>query len=130
MTPGDILEVERLSLEEGKTIELDKVLLLSDGENFTVGTPVVDGARVMATSQGEFKSDKIIVFKYKSKVRSRNKTGHRQMFTKLAIDRILKPGETVTVAKKPRRKKAAVKEPAAKVPAETAETPVETKEET
>ena len=105
--------------------------MLADGENITVGTPVVDGARVMATSQGDAKDKKIIVFRYKSKVHYRNKTGHRQIHTNLLIDRILKPGETVTVAKKTRRKKAVVKEPAAEAPVETPETPAETtKEET
>ena len=106
--------------------------MLGDGENITVCTPIVDGARVMATSQGEIKGDKIIVFRYKKKVHYRNKTGHRQTFTKLARDRILKPGETITVAKKTRRKKAVAKETAAEKPVEASTTPVETtgKEET
>jgi large subunit ribosomal protein L21 len=110
------------------------VLVLSDGENITVGTPVVEGARVMAVSQGEAKGDKIVVFRYKKKVHYRNKTGHRQIFTKLSIDRILKPGETVTVAKKTRRKKAA-RDTAAEAPVENAaenaaENKPETQEET
>ena len=56
-----------------------------------MGTPTVDGAKVIATSQGEGKSKKVIVFKYKPKVRYRKKTGHRQLYTRLAIDKIIGP---------------------------------------
>ena len=68
---------------------MDKVLLIADGDKVTVGTPTINGARVVATSQGEGKAKKIIVFKYKSKVRYRRKTGHRQFYTRLAIDSIV-----------------------------------------
>ena len=78
-------------MAEGSTVELDRVLLIADGDKVTVGTPTVGGAKVIATSQGEGKSKKIIVFKYKPKVRYRKKTGHRQFYTRLAIDRIVEP---------------------------------------
>jgi len=95
-------------------IELDKVLLLADGENITVGTPVIDGARVTAKSLGEPKGEKITVYTYKAKARFRKKSGHRQIHTRLMIDKILKPGEAVEVVKKPRRtRKKAVVEPSA-----------------
>jgi large subunit ribosomal protein L21 len=68
------------------------VLLIADGENVTVGKPYVDGARVMATVKKNGKGDKIIVFKYKAKVRYRRKKGHRQLLTSLNIDKILPPG--------------------------------------
>ncbi len=86
--------------------------------DITVGTPVVDGARVVAKAMGEQKDDKIIVFKYKNKVRYRNKTGHRQIHTRLMIDKILKPGEVVEPVKKTRRprKKAVATEPLAEEP--------------
>jgi hypothetical protein len=98
-------------------------LLLADGESITVGTPVVDGARVVAKSMGELKDDKIIVFKYKNKSRIRNKTGHRQIHTKLMIDKILKPGEAAEPVKKPRRtrKKAVATEPVAEETKEVTE---------
>ena len=76
------------------------MLLIADGDKITVGSPFIEGAKVLATSKGEFKDDKIIVFKYKPKVRYRKKTGHRQIHTKLIIDSILPPG-----AKKPRATK-------------------------
>ncbi len=56
-----------------------------------MGTPTVDGAKVVATSQGEGKGKKIIVFKYKPKTRYHKKTGHRQLYTRLVIDKIVKP---------------------------------------
>jgi large subunit ribosomal protein L21 len=55
------IDVERLEVADGKTIELDKVLLLSAGETVTVGKPTVEGAKVVATAQGEFKDKKILV---------------------------------------------------------------------
>lgn len=67
---------------------MDKVLMVSDGEKVAIGNPVVAGAKVVATSLGNDKGKKIIVFKYKSKVRYRRKTGHRQSFTRLAIKEI------------------------------------------
>ena len=76
---------------EGNTVELDRVLLIANGDNVTVGTPTIDRAKVIATSKGEGKAKKIIVFKYKPKVRYRKKTGHRQLYTRLAIDKIVEP---------------------------------------
>ena len=93
-------------MAEGGTIELDKVLLLADGENITVGKPVVDGARVLATARENGRGKKIIVFKFKAKTRYRRKNGHRQSFTRLSIDKILPPGaEAPKPARKTRRKK-------------------------
>jgi len=76
---------------EGNTVWLDKVLLIANGDRVTIGTPTIDGAKVLATSQGEGKAKKIIVFKYKPKVRYRKKTGHRQLYTRLTIDKIIGP---------------------------------------
>jgi len=91
VSPGQTIDVERLDVAEGNSIELDRVLLIADDDRVTVGTPVVDGAKVIATSQGEGKGKKIIVFKYKPKVRYRKKTGHRQLYTRLTIDKIVEP---------------------------------------
>jgi len=96
--PGQTIDVERLDVAEGNTVELDRVLLIADDDKVTVGTPIVDGAKVIATSQGEGKGKKIIVLKYKPKVRYRKKTGHRQLYTRLTIDRIVEP-ESSTVQK-------------------------------
>lgn len=84
--------MERLDVAEGSKVELDKVLFIADNGNSLVGNPTIKGAKVVATSLGEVKGDKIIVFKYRSKVRYHKKTGQRQIYTTLSIDEIVKPG--------------------------------------
>jgi len=96
VTAGQKVDVDRLAVAEGEDIELPRVLLIADDKDTTIGSPTIDGAKVMATCLGEKKGDKIIVFKYKSKVRYRRKTGHRQLYTRLEIKEIVKPGEAVT----------------------------------
>jgi large subunit ribosomal protein L21 len=91
ITPGQTVDIDLLDVTEGGTIEVDRVLLIANGEQVTVGTPTIDGAKVVATSQGNGRSKKTIVFKYKSKVRYRKKTGHRQHYTRLVIDKIVEP---------------------------------------
>ena len=102
---GQTIDVDYLDVAEGENVELSKVLFIADGEKATIGSPTVDGAKVVATSRGERKGDKIIVFKYKPKVRYRRKKGHRQLYTRLEIKEIVKPGEKAT--KKVRKKKVA-----------------------
>ena len=89
VSPGDIIQVELLSAEEGSTVELDRVVLLAEGEKVTPGRPFVEEAKVIATVLGEVKGEKIVVFKYKSKVRYRKKTGHRQRYTRLEVKDIV-----------------------------------------
>jgi large subunit ribosomal protein L21 len=104
--PGQTIDVERLDVAEGNTVELDRVLLIAQGDKVTVGNPTIGGAKVVATSQGEGRGKKIIVFKYKPKVRYRKKIGHRQAYTRLAIDKIVEPGATqAEPEKKVRRRK-------------------------
>lgn len=85
MSPGDTIDVERLHADEGSTVELDEVLLVADDSGVRVGEPTVEGARVIAEVVGEKKDRKILVFKYKRKVRYRRKKGHRQLHTRLAV---------------------------------------------
>ena len=111
VNPGQTIDVERLDVAEGNTVELNRVLLIADGERVVVGTPTVDGARVVATAKGEGKGKKVIVFKYKPKVRYRKKTGHRQLYTRLVIDKIVEAGAAeAKPAKKARRGKKEVSE--------------------
>ena len=110
VTPGQVIDVDHLDMVEGETVELDKVLLVADGDKVVVGTPAVEGAKVLATSRGDGKTDKTIVFRYKNKVRYRKKTGHRQLYTRLAVDKIVGPeGMTSEPVKKVRRRKKEVR---------------------
>jgi len=80
--------VEKLSVD-GDTVELDRVHLVADGDKVTLGRPTIVGAKVIADVVGDGKRDKVIVFKYKPKVRYRIKKGHRQPYTRLAIKEIV-----------------------------------------
>jgi large subunit ribosomal protein L21 len=105
VAPKQVLEIDSLDVVEGDTVELDRVLLISDGEKLTVGTPVIEGAKVMATSGGNGKGKKVLVFRYKNKIRYRRKTGHRQAYTRLIIDKIVGPEGEEKPARKARRKR-------------------------
>jgi len=82
---GTELEVELLDVEPGQSITLERVLLVADGAEATVGTPVVDGAAVEAEVVGATRGDKVIAFKYRPKARRRVKKGHRQELTVLRV---------------------------------------------
>ncbi len=90
VAPKQTVEVERLDVPEGDTVELNKVLFIGGDKDTRVGNPIIKGAKVLATSLGEAKGEKVIVFKYKSKVRYRRKTGHRQTHTKILVNEIIK----------------------------------------
>jgi len=96
---GEAIEVDRLPVEAGEKICLERVLMLVDGEEVTVGTPIVDGIQVSTTVMDHFKGPKLIAFKYSPKKRIRVKSGHRQQYTRLMVDVIGKPGETRKIAK-------------------------------
>ena len=85
---GDTVRVDRLPQEPGRAVDLDEVLLLSRKGEVRLGTPLVPGAKVKAKVVDHGRDDKIIVFKYKSKVRYRRKTGHRLRYTDLVIEKI------------------------------------------
>jgi large subunit ribosomal protein L21 len=87
--PGQIIEVEKLPVEEGQTVELTDVLLVSDDNGLRHGRPLVEGAKVVGRVVKQGRGKKIIVFKYKPKVRYRKKTGHRQAITRIAIEDIV-----------------------------------------
>ena len=86
---GDTLFVEKLNAEVGSTVDFDKVLVVSKDGELLAGKPYVDGAKVEASVVDQGKAKKIIVFKYKAKKNYRKKTGHRQPFTKVKIDKIV-----------------------------------------
>jgi len=86
---GDVIVTDRLPVEVGEKVDLDRVLLVArdDGE-VVVGSPVVPGAKAVATVLEHGRRKKIIVFRFKAKSNYRRKTGHRQDYTKLRIEDI------------------------------------------
>ncbi|MBI3943895.1 MAG: 50S ribosomal protein L21 [Chloroflexi bacterium] len=85
---GSTVDVELLPAAAGETVSLDRVLLVADGDQVTVGTPTVAGASVTATVLETVKGPKVVIFKYKPKIRYRRKTGHRQQYTRLRVEEI------------------------------------------
>jgi large subunit ribosomal protein L21 len=86
---GSTIDLDHFSTEVGEQVDLDRVLLINDGKDVTIGTPYVSRAKVEATVVSQIKGPKIVVFKYKPKIRYRVKQGHRQRYTRLRIDSIL-----------------------------------------
>ena len=110
--------VHRLQAEEGKKVTFDKVLLLDDNGNVTIGAPVIDGAAVQAKVVKHLRGDKVIVFHKKRRKGYRKKNGHRQSLTEIVVESIVAKGakkaapakakaEKVETPKKEEAKKAA-----------------------
>ena len=95
---GTELEVELLDVEPGKTITLDRVLLVADGDTSAIGRPVVENASVSAEVVTQTRGPKLISFKYRPKARSRVKKGHRQELTVLRISDIVLAGKSAAEA--------------------------------
>jgi large subunit ribosomal protein L21 len=82
---GKTVRLPLMSAEAGAKLTFDEVLLSSDGQTITAGTPLVKGAKVLAEVVGEGKEPKIYVFKFKRRKNYRRKTGHRQGYTEVRI---------------------------------------------
>lgn len=85
---GMTVQVERLDASPGDTVTLDRVMLVGEGDQLDVGAPTVKGAKVWATVVGHGRGRKVTVMKYKPKAHYRRKTGHRQGYTTLKIEKI------------------------------------------
>ena len=84
---GDVVAIEKIAGEPGESVELSEVLLLG-GNEVKIGTPLVEGAVVRATVQGESSGPKVRIFKYRRRKRYRLRAGHRQKYTRIVIDSI------------------------------------------
>ncbi len=89
VSEGEVIFVEKLDAEVDSTIELTDVLAIANEGSLTVGSPFVEGAKVVCKVVAQDKAKKIIVFKYKAKKDYRRKQGHRQPYTKLVVEQIL-----------------------------------------
>ncbi|MBO7583586.1 MAG: 50S ribosomal protein L21 [Treponema sp.] len=83
-----VLTVDKLDAEKGTKIDIDTVLLVSDGDKISVGTPYVKGAKVTVVVEDTFKDKKVLVFKYKSKKDYHRLIGHRQQYTNVRVESI------------------------------------------
>lgn len=99
VSEGETIEVERLPLEVGESLTIDRVLLLGGDGQLKVGTPTVEGAKVEARVTEHGQGRKVIVFKFKRRSPYQRKHGHRQEYTRLAIESILTKEEAPERAK-------------------------------
>ncbi len=88
VSEGDVITVEKIAANEGDVVTFDQVLTVVNDADVKVGTPVVEGAKIIAKVEKQDKARKILVFKYKAKSNYRRRQGHRQPFTKLTIEKI------------------------------------------
>ncbi len=85
---GDRVRIEKLENDVDEKVVFDKVFLLADGDDVTIGRPFIDGAKVEANVVAQDKAKKVIVYKYKAKKNIRKKQGHRQPYTEVIIESI------------------------------------------
>ena len=85
VSEGDTVRVEKVGAEEGASVDLDKVLMVVDGENVMVGSPYVDGGKVTATVKAHGRAKKVGIVKFKRRKSYLKRQGHRQWFTDLQI---------------------------------------------
>ena len=85
VSEGQTVYVEKLDVEPGATIDLDKVLMVSDGSSVNIGTPYVSGGKVSATVEKHGRGDKVRIIKFRRRKHYRKQMGHRQYFTALKI---------------------------------------------
>ena len=85
---GDVIQVEKLAVEVGKTVDLAEVLMVANDGKVTVGAPFIKGASVSAEVVAQDRSEKLIIFKKKRRQNYRRKNSHRQEFTVLKITAI------------------------------------------
>lgn len=108
---GEFLNVEKLETEIGKKVIFDEVLMVGDGDNVQVGTPILDNTTVEAKVTHQGKAKKVIIIKFRRRKHSMTRQGHRQLFTTIEINKIKTGAATKKAApkKEAEPKKAAVK---------------------
>jgi len=85
LAQGEVIRVEKLDAEEGASVELDKVLMIADGDSVNIGSPYIDGGKVTATIKAHGRGKKVEIMKFRRRKHHQKKTGHRQYFTELEI---------------------------------------------
>jgi large subunit ribosomal protein L21 len=93
---GATLKVEKLVGDVGSKVVIDKVLMIADGDNTTIGAPLIAGATVNATVVSHGRAEKVMIFKFRRRKHYRKTQGHRQSFTEIQIGEILAAGQTAS----------------------------------
>ncbi|MEA2786990.1 MAG: large subunit ribosomal protein [Candidatus Eremiobacteraeota bacterium] len=88
VSEGDVIRTDLIETEVGSSVTFDRIVLASNGDDVSIGSPLVSGATVTGTVLRQAKDKKILVFRYKSKKRVRKLNGHRQRFAEIRIDKI------------------------------------------
>ena len=110
VSASKILEIEKLEVEKGKTIQFKNVLLINDDKNVEIGSPNIDGAIVEAKLLENVKDRTVLIFHKRRRKHSRKKNGHRQRHSKIQITKILSKGGKVIAEAKLETKKETKKE--------------------
>jgi len=85
VTEGAILRVEKLNADEGASVDLDRVLMIGEGEDVKIGAPYIDGGNVTATVKSHGRGKKVAIIKFKRRKHHMKRQGHRQWYTELEI---------------------------------------------
>lgn len=85
---GQVLRIESLDLQAGDAVEFDEVLMVGEGADIKIGTPVVEGAKVVGTVESNGRGKKVTIIKFRRRKNSRTKQGHRQNYTEVKIGKI------------------------------------------
>lgn len=83
--PGDVVQVEKLDAESGSSVELDEVLMVADGDDIRVGTPTIDGGKVIAEVVSHGRGEKVRILKFRRRKHHMKRMGHRQHYTEIKI---------------------------------------------
>jgi large subunit ribosomal protein L21 len=109
ISPGEVFKVDRLAVEPSSSVVLDEVLLVSEGDEVTVGTPLIEGANVACTVVRHERGPKVRVFRFKAKKGYRKRSGQRREITVLRVDGVSPDGKRMTMAEVVAPTKAAAK---------------------
>jgi large subunit ribosomal protein L21 len=85
VSQGDTLRVEKLGIAEGESVDLDQVLMVVDGDDVKIGTPLLDGGKVTAEVKTHGRGDKVHIIKFRRRKHHMKRQGHRQAYTELEI---------------------------------------------
>lgn len=85
VTEGQYIKVEKIEADTGSSVDIDKVLMVANGENVKIGAPYVEGGKVTVTIKSHGKGDKVRIIKFRRRKHYRKTQGHRQLFTEILV---------------------------------------------